>query len=123
MCRRRDIVSGSAAASSEPSGSFPNRVKIPWMKMPPHPLLQQTLGIASRGVEIMTVFHEKLMSLYSNHVISGQCLFPGAGFVEMGLAAGARMSQGGGINESAGIELSDVSFISPFDIEDGSRPF
>ena len=119
MCRRRDIMSGGASASSV----FPNRVKLAWM-MPPHPLFHQTLGIASRGVEYMTVFHEKLMSLYNDHVIGGRCLFPGAGFVEMGLAAGARMSQGrrggkeGHMAES-GIELLDVSFISPFDIEDG----
>ena len=118
MCRRRDIMSGGASASSV----FPNRVKLAWM-MPPHPLLQQveTLGIASRGVEYMTVFHEKLMNLYNKYIIGGRCLFPGAGFVEMGLAAGARMSQGGGggrIAES-GIELLDMSFTSPFDIEDG----
>ena len=57
------------------------------------------------------------MSLYNGHVIGGRCLFPGAGFVETGLAAGVRMSQGGSANSV--IELLDVSFISPFDIEDG----
>ena len=113
MCRRRDMI-GAGPSSSV----FPNRVKLPWM-MPPHPLLQQAerLGIGSRGVEYVTVFHEKLMSLYNGHVIGGRCLFPGAGFVEIGLAAGVRMLQGGSANSV--IELLDVSFISPLDIEDG----
>ena len=46
-------------------------------------------------------------------------MFPGAGFVEMGLAAGVRMSRGGSANGI--IELLDVSFISPLDIEDGCK--
>ena len=85
-----------------------------------HPLLQQVerLGIGSRGIEYMMVFHEKLMSLYIGHCIDGQCLFPGAGFLEMGLAAGARMLQG---SIGGGIELLDVSFVSPLDIEDGCK--
>jgi hypothetical protein len=44
----------------------------------------------------MAVFHEKHMSVFHNYIIGGRCLFPGTGFVEMGLAAGGRMSHGGG---------------------------
>ena len=42
------------------------------------------------GLENMTVLHEKLMNLYNEHVIGGWCLFPGAGFVEISVVAGAR---------------------------------
>ena len=51
---------------------FPNRVKIPWVNMVPRPLLQhrQKLFVASFGIAYVTVFHDKLMNLYSKHVIS-----------------------------------------------------
>jgi len=63
------------------------------------PLLQhlEKIGVASSGAVYITLFHEKLMNLYRNHVILSRTLFPHTGFVEIDLAIGARMSQGGGI--------------------------
>ncbi|KAL9188495.1 LOW QUALITY PROTEIN: hypothetical protein ACHAXT_006873 [Thalassiosira profunda] len=97
---------------------FPNRTRLPWPEQPPHPLLQQARAIGSRGeegAEYRTVFHDKLMELYADHVIPGMCLFPAAGFVEMGLAAGARMSSIDGTE--AGVELLDISFQQPMRLE------
>ena len=79
-------------ASSELSSIFPNRKRLPWPETPPHPLLQHAVPIGSRGTEFHTVFHNKLMEFYSNHVIQGCTIFPGAGYIEMGVAAGALMS-------------------------------
>ena len=82
-------------ASSELSSIFPNRTRLPWPETPPHPLLQYAVPIGSHGTEFHTVFHDKLMEFYSNHVIQGRTIFPGAGYIEMGLAAGALMSMKG----------------------------
>ena len=68
--------------------------------------------------EFHTVFHDKLMELYSNHVIRGRTIFPGAGYIEMGLAAGALMSTKG---IEGGVELLDMKFIHPFDLEAGCK--
>ena len=77
------------------SSIFPNRKRLPWPETPPHPLLQHAGPIGSRGTEFHTVFHNKLIELYSNHVIQGRTIFPGAGYIEMGIAAGALMSTKG----------------------------
>ena len=58
------------------------------------------------------------MEFYSNHVIQGRTIFPGAGYIEMGIAADALMSMKG-IED--GVELLDMKFIYPFDLEVGCR--
>ena len=105
------------ATSSRLGDIFPNRIKIPWPDSQPHPLLQSSSQI-STTTEYSTVFHDKLMDLYSGHVIQGQTIFPGAGFIEMGLAAGSRMSSNGAVG---GVELLDMRFIHPLDIEVGRK--
>ena len=95
---------------------FPNRVRLPWPESPPHPLLQHTIpSMGSQDFEYHTIFHNKLMELYGNHIIQGQVLFPGAGYIEMGLAAGARMSKR---NNAAGIELVGVQFTQLFKLRE-----
>ncbi|KAL7554746.1 hypothetical protein ACHAWF_018278 [Thalassiosira exigua] len=89
--------------------AFPNRKKYPWPETPPHPLLQQSAP-SSKSVEYQTIFHSKILDLYSNHVIDGQVIFPAAGYVEMGLAAGFVMGFEGGV------ELRDIKFVRPFDL-------
>ena len=96
------------------SSVFPHRVKIPWPESHPHPLLQHSLPIGSKGTEYSTVFHNKLLELYRHHVVPGSNLFPGAGYIEMCLAAGARMPGRGADN---GVELVDIKFIRPFYLE------
>ena len=56
------------------------------------------------------------MEFYSNHVIQGCTIFPGAGYIEMGVAASALMSMNG-IEDD--LELFDMIFIYPFDLEVG----
>ena len=58
------------------------------------------------------------MEFYSNHVIQGRTIFPGAGYIEMGIAAGALMSTKW-IED--GVELLDMKFLHPFDLEIGCR--
>ena len=58
------------------------------------------------------------MELYSNHVIRGRIILPGAGYIEMGLAAGALVSTRG---IGGGIELLDMKFIHPLDLEAGCK--
>ena len=70
---------------------FSNRVRIPWVKDPPHPLLQLSIPMGTRGVEYHTVFHDLLMNYYGNYSINGATLFPCAGMIEIGLAAGMKM--------------------------------
>ena len=55
------------------------------------------------------------MELMNDHTIQGRCLFPGAGFVEMALAA--TLENLGGKQQA--VELQDVSFMEPFDLEVG----
>ena len=101
---------------------FPNRRAFPW-QTPPHPLLQQTQVIEDDGVtRHKAVFHGELMGLFKDHTVQGRCLFPGAGFVEMALAAAAYGV--GGKRSSAAkdgqIILQDVAFLEPLDLEVGS---
>ena len=76
--------------TSNLSTIFPNRHKLCYPKNPPHPLLQKSVPIGSRGMEYRTVFHESLMTMYQDHIIDNRILFPGAAMVELGLAAGTR---------------------------------
>ena len=99
---------------------FPNRIRMPWIESPPHPLLQHAIPIGSRGSEFHTIFHEKLMDLYKDHVIAGRNIFPGAAYIEMGLAAGKMMVKAKGIS-SGGVELLDVRFVRPFDLEQNCK--
>ena len=69
---------------------FLQRQMFPW-RQPPHPLLQQTLDMEERGIKHTAVFHATLMRLFKDHTIEGRTLFPGAGFVEMALAAAERL--------------------------------
>ena len=66
----------------------------------------------SLASEHKAVFHASLMKLFNDHTIMGMPLFPGAGFVEMALAAAAvklrRQSKA-----VAGVELQGVSFLEP----------
>ena len=79
---------------------FPKRQEFPWQR-PPHPLLQQTQVIEDDGVtRHKAVFHEPLMELFKDHTIQGRCLFPGAGFVEMAVAAAAHA----GVHEETSID-------------------
>ena len=95
---------------------FRNRKSFWWL-IPTHPLLQQTKHFSSGGIEQKAVFHECLMDLFKDHTIQGRLLFPGAGFVEMALAA-AMEKQG---SAAAGcLQLQGVSFLQPFDLEIGS---
>lgn len=66
---------------------FPNRKHIPWNKTPPHPLLQKAVALGKHGMQYETTFHDGLMEIYRDHLISSRNLFPGAGMVEIGLAA------------------------------------
>ena len=104
----------SGLISPQLSNFFPNRMRLPWPESPPHPLLQHDVPIGYQGTEYHTIFHDKLMELYSNHMIQGQVLFPGAGYIEMGLAAGARRCERG---SNTGVELLDVKFIHPLELK------
>ena len=100
------------------SGVFPNRRPFPW-QAPPHPLLQKSLDFGDHGVEHTAVFHDSLMALFHDHTIQSRTLFPGAGFVEMALAAAALKLR---CQETArqGVVLRDVSFLEPLDLEVGT---
>ena len=103
---------------SLPEQVFPDRRSFPW-QAPPHPLLQQSSDLEDVGIRHKAVFHASLMKLFNDHTIMGMPLFPGAGFVEMALAAAAvklrRQSKA-----VAGIELQGVSFLEPLGIEVGT---
>ena len=99
---------------------FPKRKAFPW-QAPPHPLLQHTQVIEDDGVtRHKAVFHDALMDLFADHTIQGRCLFPGAGFVEMALAAAAAAAQSGREAMDAAVTLRDVTFREPLDLEVGS---
>ena len=105
------------AAETSLGSTFPNRKAFPW-RQPPHPLLQQTLDMGNRGVEHTAVFHVTLMELFGDHTIEGRTMFPGAGFVEMALAAASSAGSPGA--KRAGVELRGVSFLEPLDLEAGT---
>ena len=98
---------------------FPNRRSFPW-QTPPHPLLQQSLNLGDRGVEHKAVFHASMVALFNDYTIQGQTLFPGAGFVEMALAAAAAKLRRPGRIQQEDVELQDVSFLEPLDVEIGT---
>ena len=100
------------------SDIFPNRSRLPWPDAPPHPLLQWCSSV-SNMTEYHTIFHDKLMEMYSSHEIGGRMIFPGAGYIEMGLAAGLRMPRNG--RSHVGVELLDVRFLQPLDLEVGCK--
>lgn len=97
---------------------FPNRRSFPWQPSP-HPLLQHTLDLGDRGVEHTAVFHATLLGLFNDYTIRGRKLFPGAGFVEMALAAAAAKFKYRG-RPIAGVELQGISFLEPLDLEVGT---
>ena len=111
------LKSETHVASAGLSNIFPKRTRMPWPESPPHPLLQSTSTVSTMS-EFNTIFHDKLMELYSNHVIQGQTIFPGAGYIEMGIAAGALMTTKG---IEGGVELFDVKFVRPFDLQAGCK--
>ena len=63
------------------------------------------------------MFHATLMELLKDHTIHGRTLFPGAGFVEMALAAAESSSKRLGADR--GVELRDVSF-RELELEEGT---
>ena len=56
------------------------------------------------------------MDLYKDHTIEGRNLFPGAGFIEMVLAAALRQNK---ITSSHAVELVGLDFLQPLDLERG----
>ena len=101
---------------------FPNRRAFPW-QTPLHPLLQQTQVIKDDGVtKHKAVFHTALMSVFKDHTIAGRCIFPGAGFVEMALAASATQNISSTFDDSktAFIVLQNIAYRNPMDLEIGS---
>ena len=102
---------------------FPNRRAFPW-RSPPHPLLQRSVAVGERGVEHSVVFSETLMELYRDHTIEGRNLFPGAGYIEMAVAAAmARLpsSNNTANNTPSVVELKNVMFLAPLDLEVGLK--
>jgi hypothetical protein len=86
-------------------------------------LLQQTThyGDGSGGVEHKAVFHASLMALFKDHTIQGRTLFPGAGFVEMALAAVmSNTTRRGGDGGDMRVELRGVTFLEPLGLEEGT---
>ena len=83
-----------------------------------HPLLQQAIGEEQDDSQFVAVFHSSLMDLMQDHTIHGRTLFPGAGFVEMALAAQLRHM---GKRSGGGVELRDVSFLEPLDLDIGTE--
>ena len=98
---------------------FANRIKIPWVKDAPHPLLQRS-ATYSRGVEYYTYFHKRLIEFYENHSTNGKILFPDAAMVEVGLAAGSKAITHGTLFDCNEINLSGAVFLKPFEFKDGS---
>eukprot|EP00584_Thalassiosira_punctigera_P001363 CAMPEP_0172527556 /NCGR_PEP_ID=MMETSP1067-20121228/2201_1 /TAXON_ID=265564 ORGANISM="Thalassiosira punctigera, Strain Tpunct2005C2" /NCGR_SAMPLE_ID=MMETSP1067 /ASSEMBLY_ACC=CAM_ASM_000444 /LENGTH=3313 /DNA_ID=CAMNT_0013311309 /DNA_START=123 /DNA_END=10064 /DNA_ORIENTATION=- len=96
---------------------FPNRKRIPWPESPPHPLLQQSTPIGSRGNEFRAIFHDKLMGVFGDHMIEGKSYFPASGYIEMGIAAGALMVSGS--NDI--VKLHDVKFSHRFGVNRNSE--
>lgn len=111
-------VAAVAAASAGLMSAFPNRRAFPWRR-PPHPLLQRSTAVGERGVQHTARFHATLMTLFAEHVIGGRCIFPGAGFVEMAVAAVAQESKTA--RAAAGVSLEGVVFASPFDVRPGAE--
>ena len=50
---------------------------------------------------------QQVMGFYSNYVIQGRTIFPGAGCIDIGI--------------EDGVELLDMKFLHPFDLEVGCR--
>ena len=82
--------------------------------------------IEEHGLSIHTaVFHDALMKLLKDHTIQGRCLFPGAGFLEMALAAvtaqdaTADVFRGKAVPSDVTI-LRDVSYLQPLDLKVGT---
>ena len=84
----------------------------------PHPLLQRHDVIDQNTTAYTAVFHESLMELMKDHTIGGRTILPGAGFVEMALAATVAEHEsrigGGGALTCDSVELEDISFLEPF---------
>ena len=74
------------AARGNRKGLFPNVKSFPWQPLA-HPLLQHSTAPSDQESQFVAVFHSSLMDLMQDHTIHGRTLFPGAGFVEMALAA------------------------------------
>ena len=56
------------------------------------------------------------MEFFIDHITSSGTVFPVAGYVEMGLAAGS-LAKSKGI----AVELVHVTFLHPFDVTDGRK--
>ena len=92
---------------------LPNRKAFPWRQLA-HPLLQQTLELRNIGTEHTAVFHQTLMDLFKDHTIHGRVLFPGAGFIEMAVAAAVKNGS------TSAVALHDVAFVAPFELSVGA---
>ena len=109
------------------AGLLQKRRSFPWRAMP-HPMLQCRDMIDQDTTAYSAVFHESLMELMRDHTIGGRTILPGAGFVEMALAAtvtqmgqlpdspgiGGRKSDLGGVEEY--VQLEGISFLEPLDL-------
>ena len=94
---------------------FPNRICLPWPGPSPHPLLQQSIS-QSKSCEFETVFHDRLIEFFGDHITFSRSIFPVACYVEMGLATGAFMRSKG-----TAVELVDVKFVHPLDVTAGKK--
>ena len=64
-------------------------------------------------------FSETLMELYSDYTIEWRNLFPGAGYVEMAIAAALKTNNRASDASTMVVELEDVSFLVPLDLQVG----
>merc|ERR1719253_1852148 len=110
------LESKTCVTSTGLGSMFPNRTRMPWPESPPHPLLQHSVPIGSQGNEFHTLFHDKLMELYSNYLIAGQAMFPSSGYIEMGLTAGGMefLSRSSGEDEVLVASVAEIDVALPF---------
>ena len=100
---------------------FSNRRSFPWQRSP-HPLLQKQMVEDDTATKHKVVFHSRLMDLFNDHKIQGCCVLPGAGLVEMAIAAalvhGAEGKQS--MTSKDPVVLRDLSFREPLSLQVGS---
>ena len=93
---------------------FPNRSFLPWGTRP-HPLLQEC-SPQSTSAEFQTIFHDKLVEFFGDHMILDQTIFPCVSYVEMGLAAGLLTG-----SRDTMVELVGVKFVQQYTISAGLK--
>lgn len=81
-----DAISKAYTGLTHKPGLFLNKQSFPLTDLP-HPFIQNTTTSDTNESTCTSTFHKALMDVMKDHKINNRVIFPGAGFVEFGIAA------------------------------------